>query len=861
MSRGLILIFALGTVQPLIPSEIPPVSTVNPRLKFDRFLLSTFYVHSWSYLKLLCDILLKHRSTRQDAIHLFFVAMSHLLLKIHSIYGMVLPVPQFMEKTIPELYKLIVPSEASKDLSQYSGVKWGRRTDVIHEASQTEGWSNIPIILFIVGVFIYRKNDFIQVETEKTLFHTRTCVDLPITYLPKFRVGPSWLKDDEKLHLGFYELIMFLLYDLPNLQNTSELYTVLREAINWILWETTLKNVYKCIQNSFSDPWASLFILKNGRGENPYKQPEGPEAKNLQAASKSKQVEVAEEPISEEHTAEDAPKQDLAPHEQAELGGVQQEEAQPISEEGRAAHEESIENIGIPPDLSWDDVLFEEHASKLLTEPDEDEIPTIEGGNNVALLNESQDEVEMKDSEKDDGDSKMEKKKCQRELLALNIDQEASDTRNDAGRSKRAITTVTPYSSSQLETEHEAIRKKPSKKPRTSTVVEGQVDEDKPPDVRRSHSLRPPIDTRDTPWYWHLQDTDQCKDLGSVQLSINDIQRRQHCNLYRLAYSWIVLAYAKHYDFGDGEELYDLLTRPTSGDNHAKLQWKRRLLLLHSRCNHILHGKPHDLGEFVLEDATTRMFFEQYFDNAMDTGYPLKNQIKGEEEIDPKQAQVTYCWTEMDEADATKYTRMCVHLCIHKWKSQVMFDKMILDYFYDNVKDSRMRTDAAFNIRGNAKVYPNDILTARQKLVWEEVFHSVVFRASPLDLTPSRFEGAKRNMTFLDYLVIETDKLLQAHFKPYQPIGNVTGTGYGPPRPGCQSVGNLDLVWRNLSSLFFVTDGKLRHEVRDSIDFGTPRHGLIKFSDFIVKDVRWFMPLIRVGPKHAGKLVNGGNGN
>jgi len=60
--------------------------------------------------------------------------------------------------------------------------------------------------------------------------------------------------------------------------------------------------------------------------------------------------------------------------------------------------------------LSWDDVSLEEHAYKLLTEPDEDKISRVEGGNNVALLNESQDDVEMGDTETDDGDTKMEKR-------------------------------------------------------------------------------------------------------------------------------------------------------------------------------------------------------------------------------------------------------------------------------------------------------------------------------------------------------------------------------------------------------------------------------------------------------------------
>ena len=61
-----------------------------------------------------------------------------------------------------------------------------------------------------------------------------------------------------------------------------------------------------------------------------------------------------------------------------------------------------------------------------------------------------------------------------------------------------------------------------------------------------------------------------------------------------------------------------------------------------------------------------------------------------------------------------------------------------------------------------------------------------------------------------------------------------------------------------MNDLFFQSSGKLRREVRDSIDFGE-RHGLIKFSGFIVSDVRWFMPLIRVGPKHAGKHINVGD--
>ena len=178
---------------------------------------------AWSFSKLLADMRLHLKSNRLDAIHLFFVAMSHLLLKIHSIHGMVLPVPQFMEKTIPELYRLIVPSNPLEDLKHYSGLKWGRRSDVKYEAPQTAGWSNKPIMFFIVGVFIYHKNAFIQVEGERSLFHANISVESPSNYLPRFCVGPWWWKDDKKLKLGLYELILFLLYDVSKVKNTSEL--------------------------------------------------------------------------------------------------------------------------------------------------------------------------------------------------------------------------------------------------------------------------------------------------------------------------------------------------------------------------------------------------------------------------------------------------------------------------------------------------------------------------------------------------------------------------------------------------------------------------------------------------------------
>ena len=755
----------------------------NPRLRFDRFLLTGFYIQAWSYSKILADELLMPFSNRQDGIHLFFVAMSHLLLKIYSTYGMVLPVPWFMEETIPELYRFIVPSNPLEDLSHYSSLKWGVRFDVKYEASQTKGWSNVPIILFIIGNFIYRKNHFIQLDNEKIKFQPGTIVDSPSDYLPRFRVGPSWWNDDKKLKMGLYELILFLLYDLSKPANTSELYTVIREGINFVLWQMPHKKMYSCIQDSFSDAWLSFMVFRNEKG-NPYKDPLPPVLEKHQAASKSKPEHLKQ--ISQKHKAACDSKQDQAPHAQEQVSAIQDKEQKPISEGGipmtepkkdQVTHNtSSIQQVRCE-ELDWEDedILVEE-ASKLLTEPDETDMPRTEGDNNIqnniAPGNASEENIESEEIDKsDDNTDKTEthQKKRQRELL-----------HKDRGRSRRAITKVTPYSTGQVGTDHDASREKQRKKPRASSVEQEQVETEKLPNVRKFHSLRPQFDTCDTPWYWQPQDTDQSRDFESVELSINEIKCRQEYNLYRLAYSWIMAGYAHQNDVGDGEALLDVLTRPLFATDAAALQWMKRLLLLQFRCKKIVSGSQHVLGELQVQNFTQGISLEQYFDGVMDTGYPLMKAMEGEGDIDPNQAQVSCCWTTMDFPDDLKCNKVWMAFCIHNWKSQVMFNKMILDYYHDNIRDTRMRTDAAFNIRENSKVYPRDLTSKRRKLVWEEVFHSVVFHTKRLELTPTSFDGDRRNMTFLDYLEFETDKKLQASFEPYEAITEIeTDVGGG----------------------------------------------------------------------------------
>ena len=806
--------------QGLVPSEIKEDTKSNPRERFDQYFITTFYALTWSLTKLFVEHLKKSAvDEKQEAVHVVFVAISHVLLKIFAEHGMVMAVPVCMEQTMPELYKLIVPSDADEDLKLYNHVAWAVRSDVQKPASQIKGWSNIPILLFVIGLFIEKHNAIIKLNSEGIEFRTYSSIDSFESYAPTFTIG-EWLDDDsEKIEKGLYDLMLFLLYDVSKIENQSQLYTIIRNNVNRMLWCATKKHIFSCIQNSFGAPWATYSPEEVGK--NPY---------NVQLEEKNEKSDEDEGGIPV-----------TASNDEDSVSKLLYSEADPnqVLEAKAREQDTQMQDVsgGGPNEANKGDEQKEED------EKDEEEEDEEEEDDDEEDEDDDEDDEEDGDSfnDPDYGSKKRKKKHVQGPPRRKKRASAAAAAKQTQGRKGQGTT-----------------RKKSSQ---VQTRVELTNETKELPKVKKVYSNLPPplIESRDTPWYWQMCDAEVQDDWDTLLLSTNDVKKRQVLNVHRLAFTWIALKYCRKKGLTEGD-LFGILAKPTLlTDEEDIAKWNKRLETLHSRCERIISGQSHVLGELSsvagMDESTD---FEQFYNLVMSTGYPLSGTVEKEAEKTTTIDMITtHCWKRQYVRHEGYLTLKYVLLNMHNWKSQLLFDKMILEYFHDE-EQYRGRTDAAFNSTGNIRVYPTDMEATRRKLEWEEVFNSVVFHTKQFQLKVKPFQALKRGFSFLNFIEIQTEEVLKACYVQKQlsiPAITEESTGETMARDICRDAGPLDETkLANLWRLFFGNSGKLRRELRSNIDFGVKRHGLIMFGGLVVKDVRWFIPFKKIHPDFGGKL-------
>ena len=113
--------------QRLIPEDVD----TNISYAFDH-LITTFYATGFKFAWMVTEKGLRfYTDTKKISMiptrTAIFVAVYHLLLDLHSRFGMVLPICKVMEESCPSMYKLLTPDK--DDLEKYSKLKWIKRLE------------------------------------------------------------------------------------------------------------------------------------------------------------------------------------------------------------------------------------------------------------------------------------------------------------------------------------------------------------------------------------------------------------------------------------------------------------------------------------------------------------------------------------------------------------------------------------------------------------------------------------------------------------------------------------------------------------------------------------------------------------
>lgn len=169
--------------QPLIPLNLDPIGGIASV----QFTITTFYAPTYMLSTLMQermdDLFTTKRFGKKVLTTATFVGISHELLSLHSEFGMVLPIPYSMEKTMPSLFRLLVPDEleegedgkwASFDKELYSELEWLKRnpTSTADKQGTTmdyhqKGWSNFPLMVWIVAFLIHKEHIGLKDMSEK----------------------------------------------------------------------------------------------------------------------------------------------------------------------------------------------------------------------------------------------------------------------------------------------------------------------------------------------------------------------------------------------------------------------------------------------------------------------------------------------------------------------------------------------------------------------------------------------------------------------------------------------------------------------------------------------------------------------
>lgn len=180
---------------------------------------------------------------------------------------------------MPLLYRLLIPvlqvplpngtGPTEKDV--YSQIQWLQRSDYVPEFKVKKGWSNFPLMVWIVGYLVY--NDLVEVA-----FGVENLVEKQQATLPDF--SPQFLIGDEPF--GLCDFILLILLDASNPDNEEAKSVKIRHIIQNGLLYISKQIIYDGLKNAFSSyfyeifpekqttqvPQAIIFFVANGENNN-----------------------------------------------------------------------------------------------------------------------------------------------------------------------------------------------------------------------------------------------------------------------------------------------------------------------------------------------------------------------------------------------------------------------------------------------------------------------------------------------------------------------------------------------------------------------------------------------------------------
>jgi len=173
-----------------------------------------------------------------------FVGVGRYLMKLFSAYGMVLPISTEMKDTMPCLYCLLIPTKdvvdkkgkKTSDVELYWRMTWGKRYDETPPPEQKKGWSNVPLIIWIIGLLIAREDVVLEKKA-----NSKVTAD----------VVPYVIMGEEVLTI--HELIIMILFKVWRKDKDSTVILQLRKIIETNLETVTKHEIYEGLQNSFEE--------------------------------------------------------------------------------------------------------------------------------------------------------------------------------------------------------------------------------------------------------------------------------------------------------------------------------------------------------------------------------------------------------------------------------------------------------------------------------------------------------------------------------------------------------------------------------------------------------------------------------
>ncbi len=751
--------------QPLIPSDMKEGG------RFDGHLIKCFYAPVYLLSTIATDLYyaepeLKKQTTKSDLHCALFLSISQDVLKLHWLYGMVLPIPMRLRKCLPALFDILTPAttDGRSDLLHFMD---GRK-----EGSNVKGWSNIPLLLCIISHLVSTATLFVDSVNPMRSEEMENLDDFRMRFLGLNRK-----------FVPLDELVQQMLFKVNEGMKNWGLARTIRESTDGI----TKAIVYKWLKEECFRDNPDLVVDYE-------KEEEKDDHEDNKKGSKEDEEDTDEED----------------------------------KDEGSKVGDEDIEEDELDDD---EDMVEDEEKEDEEVDKDNEQKAKRKKAQKMAKSSKARRKGEKKDEGKEEKKRKKEKAKVG---------------------------------------EHESDEKQEPKKKKVATVSIK---------VRNVHPMLPPphIDVTDTPWYWQLC---ECEKEHNWPFEISKVEVLLHLkrNVAKLVYTWIAKEYAVVQKITSGPELMAVLARPALCKRPEQSIWCRLLKDLEARCKVMVMGvvKCPDFDVVPSMEVNAGTSFCRYFEAVLNESYPAeatnKEGINEENnsdeesgsEVESGEAMVltNCCWLPQDVGDMDSLTWETVERKTHVLKCQILFDRMCYCYFGDF--SDFMLTRAVLNLWDSSSLCKS----RGMKLDWELDFNLLVWNVKKIDLTANKAAKAgayaeTRTKSLAQYCLTEIQDMWKAMLpdlaEEKQPtIGDGTKKKgkKESPRPLCRELNvTNESKMDDTVGLYFTAEGFMRRDLRWSIFFGHPNHGLIRFERFVTNDVRYFIPIVTLSDEEQGKMM------